>query len=186
MVKVIGLIGSIGAGKGEAGKYLVSKYGYVQITVGDVVREECKNRGLEITRDNCDNISKEMIAKNGEDHWMQQVVNKIKNENISKAIVDGVRSPRNNELLVESFGKDYILIKIDANPEIRFERLKSRGRPGFPKTLEEFAKHEKRQNQQFNLDETFNQVNEVVDNSTTLEDLYNRIDKLKEKYSDWF
>jgi hypothetical protein len=43
---------------------------------------------------------------------------------------------------LQIFHLKFKLILVDANPKIRFERLKSRNRPGDPKTLEEFKKQE--------------------------------------------
>ncbi len=186
MVKVIGLTGSIGAGKGEVGKYLASKYGYVQLTIGDVVRDYLREHGMEITRDNSVRVSEEMRQKYGVTYWVQKVVDKILKEGYDKVVVDGVRLPTDDKLLRDSFGKDYILIKVDADPSIRFERLKKRARPGFPKTLEEFKFHEQRENKVFKLDQTFKLADAVVDNSTTLEELYKRVDELLTKrYPQW-
>lgn len=186
MVKVIGLCGSIGAGKNVVSKFLVKEYNYVQITIGDVVREELSKRGVPITRDNSDRISEEMRKKYGITYWVEQCIKKIVDEKYERAVIDGVRLPSDNELIKKSFGDDYVLFKVDADEKIRFERLKSRGRPGFPKTPEEFKKHEERQNKLFNLNETFKQAKAVIDNSTTLNDLYERIRKLKIAFPKWF
>ena len=186
MVKVIGLTGSIGAGKGEVGKFLVEKHGYAQLTIGDVVREYLREHGMEITRDNSVKVSEEMRQKHGITYWVQKVVDKIRKEGYQKVVVDGVRLPSDDELLRKNFGKDYILIKVDASPNIRFERLRERARPGFPKTIEEFKLHETRENRVFKLDETFKKAEAVIDNSTTLEDLHNRTENLlKEKFPQW-
>jgi dephospho-CoA kinase len=187
MVEVIGLCGSIGAGKDVVSKFLKSEYGYIQITVGDVVRAFVKNKGLEPTRDNCDRISEEMRQKNGPTFWLEQCVEVIKNQELDKVVVDGVRLPSDDEILRNSFC-DYILFKVDASPEVRFERLKTRARPGFPETLEKFEEHEKRQNEMFKLDVTFKRAAAVIDNSTTLDALYANIRELakKEEFKRWF
>lgn len=185
MTKVIGLTGSIGAGKDVVSKYLIKKYNYVQLTVGDVVREAMNKEGIEITRENSDEFSKQRMNKYGKNYWLEQIVEKIKKENYTKVIVDGVRLPENNEILQNSFGKDYILFKVDAEPMIRFQRLQSRGRSDLPKTVEQFENQEKTQNELFKLDVTFNKANAVIDNSTTLEQLYKNIDEVMEKFKDW-
>ena len=141
MVKVIGLCGSIAAGKGAVSEYLVKELGYIQVTVGDVVREALKSKGLEITRDNSDMLSEEMREKHGVTYWVSQVAKKIKEQGYEKAIVDGVRAPTDDALFRKEFGKDYVLFKVDAAAKVRFERLRLRARPGFPKTFEEFKQH---------------------------------------------
>ncbi len=186
MIKVIGLCGSIGAGKGAVSDYLVKEHGYVQISTGDIVRAKLQSMGLDTTRDNSDRISEELREKFGQTYWARQVVEKIKKDNNSKAIFDGVRQAVEDDYLKEDFGEDYVLFKVDAKPSVRFKRLKSRKRPGFPTTLEKFKEHETRQNKMFKLDKTFERASAIIDNSTTYEDLYKRItDLLKEKYPKW-
>lgn len=187
MVRVIGLCGSIGAGKDVVSKFIAKEYGYVQITVGDVVRAFVKNMGLEPTRDNCDRISEDKRREHGATFWLKQCVEVIKNQHLNKVVVDGVRLPSDDEILRDSFC-DYILFKVDASPKVRFERLKSRGRPGFPETLEKFNEHEERQNEMFKLDETFSKAAALIDNSSTLDDLYDNIREIagKEEFKPWF
>ncbi len=183
MVKVIGLTGSIGAGKDVVSKYLVSKYGYIQITIGDVVREAMKKKGLEITRENSDAFSQEMRDKFGADYWIKQCVKKAKN--YPKSVIDGVRLPSDNDAIKSEFGKDYILLKVDAEPMIRFQRLQSRGRSDLPKDLAHFESQERSQNQMFKLDETFKAASAVIDNSTTLDNLYKNIDETLKRFKAW-
>ncbi len=187
MVKIIGLCGTIGAGKGEVGKYLKEEYGYTQFTVGDIVREETRKKGLNITRDNTDRVSEELREKHGQDYFVKRIVEKIKEEDVKRAIIDGIRLPSDSKIFREEFGDDYILLKVDADPEIRFKRLRQRGRPGFPKTLEEFKKHEKRQYEMFNLNKTFSLADEVIKNNFSRpEPLHKKVNKLKKDYPEWF
>ncbi|MBN1923485.1 MAG: dephospho-CoA kinase [Nanoarchaeota archaeon] len=185
MVKVIGLCGSIGAGKDVVSKYLVSKYGYFQVTVGDVVREAMKKRGIEVTREKSDAFSQEMRDEHGAEYWIGQCVEKVKRENIKKAVIDGVRLPSDHDVIRKAFGKDYILLKVDADPMIRFQRLQSRGRSDLPKNLDHFKKQEDGQNKMFKLDQTFKMASAVIDNSGTLKQLYSNIDKVMKAYKDW-
>jgi dephospho-CoA kinase len=183
MVKVIGLTGSIGAGKDVVSKYLVSNYGYTQITVGDVVREAIKDKGIEITRENIDAFSQEMRDKFGADYWIKQCVKKAKN--YPKSVIDGVRLPSDNEAIKSEFGEDYILFKVDAEPMVRFQRLQSRGRSDLPKDLAQFESQESGQNKMFKLDETFKAASAVIDNSATLENLYKNTDFVMKKFNAW-
>jgi len=186
MVKVIGLCGSIGAGKDVVAKFLVKEYGYVQITVGDIVREAFNKTGIPMTRENIDDFSKGMMEAHGPDHWLKQCVQKIKMEGYGRAIVDGIRTMNNHEVVKEAFNGDYLLFKVDAEPMVRFKRLQSRGRADLPKNLQEFKSQEESQNKIFRINETFKIVDWTIDNSTTLEELYERIRKIAQKYPEWF
>ena len=81
MVKIIGLCGSIGAGKGEVDKYLEEKHSYTVFVTGDMAREETRKRGLEITRDNTDKVTKELFEKHGKEYYMKQIVKNIREKN---------------------------------------------------------------------------------------------------------
>ncbi len=50
-VRLIGLTGTNGSGKGEAAAYF-QKRGYAYVSLSDVIRGELEKEGLPITRDN--------------------------------------------------------------------------------------------------------------------------------------
>ncbi|VVB74891.1 Dephospho-CoA kinase [Candidatus Tiddalikarchaeum anstoanum] len=188
MVKVIGLCGSIGAGKDVVSKYLVKNYGYVQLTIGDIVREEMTEKKIEITRENSDHYSEEMRKKYGQDYFVKRCIEKIKKEKYTHAIIDGVRLPSDSELILKAFKKDYVMFEVNADPFLRYERLQIRGRSDLPHTLEEFDKQERMQNDIFHLDETFKKASEVIDNGGTMEELYENVREIAKnpKYKNWF
>jgi len=55
-----------------------------------------------------------------------------------------------------------------------------------PKNLQEFKSQEESQNKIFRINETFKIVDWTIDNSTNLEELYERIRKIAQKYPEWF
>lgn len=179
--KIIGLLGQIGSGKGVARDYLVDKYGYEEITMGDLVREETKKRGLELTRDNLDIVTKDVTDKYGDDFWSKRVVEIIKNSDKEKFVIDGVRRPLEIDTITKNFPDAAKFVLVDVDSKIRFERMKKRARPGFPETYEEFLKHSERQDKLFNVNESFKRVNYTLDNNGTLEDLHKQIDELLKK-----
>jgi len=185
MAKIIGLTGSIGAGKDVVSKYLVSKYGYKQVTVGDVVREAMAKNGIEITRENSDAFSQKMRDENGVTYWIGQCIKKVIDEKYEKAIIEAIRLPSDDEAVKKAFGNDYILFKVDAEPMIRFQRLQSRGRADLPKDLAQFESQEKTQNEMFKLDVTFKSANAIIDNSSTLENVYKNTDEVMDKFKKW-
>ena len=50
-MKIIGITGTLGAGKGTIVDYLINHYGYKHYSVRGYLIEEAKRRGLEINRD---------------------------------------------------------------------------------------------------------------------------------------
>jgi dephospho-CoA kinase len=181
MVKVIGTCGTIGAGKDAAADYLIEKYGYQKVTVGDLVREETAKRGLELSRENTTDVSEEMRKKHGVTYWLERVAEKIEKSGWKKAIVAGVRPPTDDELLRKRFGKDYILVLIDADPKLRYVRMQERARRDAPKSFEDFEKQEKTEWELFKLDVTFKKADHTIKNNGTIEELKENLDSLMKK-----
>ncbi|MBR9679136.1 MAG: AAA family ATPase [Nanoarchaeota archaeon] len=175
---VIGLMGTNGSGKDVVADYLVEKHGFVSFRSGDISREVASKRGLKLTRDNLNVVSKELYAKHGETFFVDTILKKIKDSSVEKAIFNGVRNPVDAKIPLQKLGNEYVLVLVDAKPEIRFERMKKRARPGFPKTLEKFKEHEKREFETFNMHETFKYTHKILRNDSTLEELYSQTEKL--------
>jgi len=174
---IIGVAGKIGSGKDTVAKYIAKKYKFRFASIGDIVREELRRRGLPITRNQSAKISKYMREKYGEDYWVRRLANKISRYKWKNVVISGVRSPSDVKFLKDAF-KDFILVKVCAKPKIRYERLKKRKRPGYPKTYEEFKLQDKRECKEFNMDSTFKMADYTIQNNSTLESLYDQVDSL--------
>ncbi|MDD8031526.1 MAG: AAA family ATPase [Acidobacteriota bacterium] len=133
--RLIGLTGTNGAGKGEVAAFFQKK-GYDYVSLSDIIREELRARGLEASRDNLIACGNELREKFGADILARRATKKIK----GPTVIDSIRNSREIEYL-RSLG-DFILIAVDAPIEIRFERVKKRGRDESAVTLEEFRKKE--------------------------------------------
>lgn len=138
---IIGLTGTISSGKGVVAEFLKSK-DMVYLSLSDEVREEARNRKIELTRENLQNLGNEMREREGKGVLAKRVIKKIKSQKYSKAVVDGIRNPEEvNELRKLS---KFFLVAVDAPREIRFKRMASRNRESDPKTWEEFLKIDNR------------------------------------------
>ena len=179
---VIGLIGTIGSGKDEVAKYIVDKHGFQQITMGDLIREETSKRGLELNRENLQATSADVTDKQGMKYWGDMVVLKVKKSGWQKVLINGVRRVPELEVYKKGFGKKFNLILVDADPKIRFDRLKGRKRTGDPKSLEEFKKQERGEIKLYGtFDECVKLADFTVKNESTFEELYKNTDKVMEK-----
>jgi len=179
---ILGLIGTIGSGKDFAAEYLVEKHGFKSMSMGDLVREETINQGLEPTRSNLQSVSKSFTDKNGPHYWSNKVCDKILKLGWEKVIINGVRRVQELETYREKFGSNFNLVLIDADPKIRFNRLKSRARVGFPNTWGKFAKHEKAELELYGtFEDTIKLAEFVVKNESSPEELHKNIDNVLNK-----
>ena len=134
---IIGLVGSLAAGKGIVSDFF-KKIGFVYLSLSNELREIAKERKIELTRENLQNLGNKMREEYGISILAKLVGEKIKNQNYTKAIVDGIRNPA--EIIELRKIKNFFLVSVDALARVRFKRMFERDRESDPKTWGDFLK----------------------------------------------
>lgn len=172
---IIGLTGKNGSGKGEVARFL-REAGFIYYSLSDVLREELKKAGREITRKNLTEFANELRSQKGAGCLGSLVALKLEAGN--NYVVDSIRHPAEVEALKPV--KNFYLLAIESDPQIRFERIKSRSRENDTITYEAFVEQEAKEaagekptDQQLN--KTLESADATIENNTTLEDLYQEI-----------
>lgn len=176
--KVIAVIGTMSSGKGVFSKYLTKKYGFQHITMSNILRGIAESKGIKPTRKNLEKLQTKLRANN-KAFLVDEVVKKIEQSKKKKFVIDGARHPIQVAKLKKMFNAKVIFV--DANPEIRFERMKKRARPGDPTTLAEFKRLEVKENKIFNFNKTKKYADFKIINDGSEKELYKKVDKLIEK-----
>lgn len=134
---IIGLTGKNASGKGEAVKFLAER-GFISYSLSDVIRDELKKAGKQVTRANLVEMGNKLRYEGGAGILAEKISSKIDpNRNY---VIDSIRNPSEIRTLRKS--GDFKLLDIVAKAEIRFERLRERRRENDPTTFEEFLKVE--------------------------------------------
>lgn len=173
---IIGLTGTIGAGKGTIAEFLKQR-GYVYYSCSDYLREELRKQGREITIPNLANLGNAIREQFGHGEIAKRLLTKISEEN---AIVDSLRHPDEIRALKES--NKFVLIGIDANIGIRYTRLQERNREEDKLPFQEFVREEEKQKTDsgptMQLHKCLEMADYKIDNNGTLEDLRKKLEEL--------
>lgn len=181
---IIGLTGSLAAGKGVVSDFLQKK-GFVYLSLSDELRQIAKQRKIELTRENLQNLGNQLRVEKGASVLADLVISKIENQQYIKVIVDGIRNPAEINSLRKM--KNFFLICIDAPQEIRFKRMFERNRESDPINWDGFLRVDARDKGEGEL-ETGQEVGKCMKladfeiiNQGTLEEIQERIGELYEK-----
>ncbi|HSR53805.1 MAG TPA: AAA family ATPase [Acidobacteriota bacterium] len=173
---LIGLTGRNGAGKGEVAEFFTKK-GFRFYSLSDVIREEIRQHGQSVTRQALVDTGNRLRAEYGHDVLARRVMEKLDGD--SHCVIDSIRLPEEVEALRSM--SDFIMLSVQAEPEIRFQRVIQRGRESDPQTLEEFLDLERLElakpgtgRQQ--LAETEKKADHRIPNNETLEELHRRLE----------
>lgn len=130
------------AGMPGSGKSIVasaaSSIGIPVITMGDVVRNEAKKRGLPINRQSLAYLAKRLRQERGPAAIAMACVKMVKLKRYDKVVIDGLRSTFEYLEFKKHFD-EIKLVYIHASPGTRYKRLLTRGRPDDPKSWSEFV-----------------------------------------------
>jgi dephospho-CoA kinase len=167
-MRVIGTVGLPGSGKGEAAA-VAREAGIPVVTMGDVIRQECRDRGLDPAEHHGE-IAKALREENGLDAIAARSLPMIRErlDDHETVLVDGLRSMHEVERFRETFGDDFVVVSIEAPFDVRAERLGERGRDNSDSDVERLRAREERE-LGFGMGEVMDDADVAVDNTSSLE-----------------
>ncbi len=181
---IIGITGSLGAGKGTIVEYLVSQKNFKHYSVSDYLIQELKKANRPTDRNVMREIANEIRTKYGPDYITKVLFERAK-ENGGNTVIESIRNPKEVEFIKNNGG---IMFAIDADQKIRYERISSRGTSKDSVTFEEFKIQEKKESQ--NLDPNAQNLPKCIlmsdykfDNNGSIEKLYEQVEKIIQKIS---
>jgi dephospho-CoA kinase len=140
---VVGLGGMPGSGKSLVVE-TARELGYDIVAMGDMVREQTRLRGLEPTPANIGKVMLELRAESGNYVIAQKCIPNIEEQKSSHVLIDGLRSLHEADIFKEHFAS-FTLVAVHSPPQVRFERLRIRGRSDDPPNYEVFHERDMRE-----------------------------------------
>jgi dephospho-CoA kinase len=172
----LGAVGQIGSGKDTVVKYISTKFSIPIISIGDIARKIAKDEGVPATRENLQKITERYYEKFGKTYFIEETVARIEHSGKEKMLITGIRAPTDVTTLKNHFHDDFVLIAIVADKRKRFQRLRMRQESRDPKKWKEFLKQDQNEEEIFHISEACKLADHIIENSGTLEDLFQKVD----------
>jgi dephospho-CoA kinase len=139
---IIGITGTIGAGKGTIVDYLVSQKGFTHFSVRDFLSEEIERRGMPVNRDSMVVVANDLRATFSPSYITDQLFERAVKSG-KNAIIESIRAVGEIDSLRKS--KDFILFAVDADIRKRYERIRLRKSATDNIDFDTFVENEKRE-----------------------------------------
>jgi len=165
------------SGKTSLARY-AEEHGYTITTMGDVIRDLARERGLEPTPRNLGLVAKGIRRESGDAAVAKRCIEKMRRKGAARAVVDGIRSLEEVEAFREAFN-DILLLAVHSSPRTRFLRLKTRGRSDDPRDWEAFCQRDKRE-LGFGVGSAIAMADRMMVNEGSLLDLKQAFERLME------
>ena len=175
---IIGLTGTLGAGKGTIVDYLVGERGFIHYSVRAYLLEKIRERGLPENRDSMFNLANELRTEHGSSYITDQLYLKALDSG-KDCVIESIRTPGEIESLQEK--GHFYLLAIDADPAIRYRRILLRQSETDLVSLETFSANEEREmstidpNKQ-NLRKCIEMADFIILNNGTKKELIQQVD----------
>lgn len=181
---IIGITGTIGAGKGTVSEYLV-KQGFKHFSAReDVINKELLTRGLEINRDNMVAVANDLRVKHGPSYVAERLFEMAEQSN-ANCVLESLRTE--GEIISLRKKGEFYLFAIDAKQKTRYERVQIRKNSQSDDVgFEKFKSQEKTEMTsndptKQNLQRCIEIADYIIENNDSIETLYEKVDEILNK-----
>jgi dephospho-CoA kinase len=177
---VIGVTGTLGAGKGAVVDYLVNKWGFKHYSARKFIEEEITKRGLKANRDNLVMVGNDLRRKYGAGYIARKLLERARKLN-TDSVIESLRNPMEVTELKNS--SSFYLFSVSAEPMVRYERIKKRSTETDKISYKKFLEQEKREmisedESKQNLEKVISMADFHLTNNKDIKNLHQQIDKV--------
>ncbi len=179
---LIGITGTNGSGKGTVVDYLVKTKGFTHYAARDFLTREVEERGLLVDRSSMRLVANELRAKHEPAYVVKSLYEEAIKNGEERVVIESVRNIGEAEFLKLNGA---LLIAVDAEQHLRYERVQERRSSTDQVTFETFVEHEEREMKpvgphDMDLRGVMALSDETIMNDDSLEALHAHIEKVLE------
>lgn len=182
---IIGITGTLGAGKGAIVDYLVEKKGFVHYSSSDLLREMLMERDDHIDRDSLAVFGRQIRATDPAG-VPKLTYERLKKDDPENAVLEALHSKGEAEFVRGIGGK---IVGVDADVKTRYERITKRGSEKDNVTFEKFLAQTKREEASVedatghSIRDVLDMADAVIENNGSLDELHEKIERLLLQFS---
>jgi dephospho-CoA kinase len=177
---IIGITGTIGAGKGTVVDYLLKEKRFIHFSVRQFLLEKIRKQSLPENRDSMVMVANELRKLNSPSYIIDQLYLQAVQTG-KNAVIESIRTPGE----IDSLRKKgvFYLFAVDADAKTRFERIKKRNSETDQIDFNTFIQNEQREmtsadpNSQ-NLQKCREMADFVFWNDGTMNELYEKVEEV--------
>jgi len=180
---IIGITGTLGAGKGTIVEYLKEKKKFRHYSVREYLIKEIEKQGLPVNRDSMTSVANRLRSE----HHPAYIVEALYKQAVmagENAVIESIRTPGEVDFLRKQ--GNFYLFAVDADPKIRYERIRKRGSETDHIDFDTFTANEQREmttidpNKQ-NLEKCIRMADFRFDNNGDFTALFEEVDRVLKK-----
>jgi len=176
---IIGITGTLGAGKGEIVSILKTK-DFIHFSVRDFLTQELQKRNIEVNRDTMTLLANELRKTHSPQYIIEQLYNQavVQKRN---AVIESVRTPGEIDFLKSQTKGNFYLVAVDTDQKTRYERIVDRKSALDRVSFDKFVFDEQREMissdpTKQNISECMRRADVIIRNEGNLTDLVHKVE----------